>query len=75
MEKDHDKVRLLDLLDKEVFDPILRAREEDYSDSTRDSLNHPRAPRGGKKNVSTTMKALTWLLTSNATSVQGRPCA
>lgn len=38
MAKDHAKERLLDLLDREAFDPILKAREEDYSGSKKDAL-------------------------------------
>lgn len=40
MGQDDEKKKLLDLLDREAFDPILRAREEDYSGSDRKALQH-----------------------------------
>lgn len=40
MGKDGAKTRLLDLLEKEAFEPILSAREEDYPGRDREALKH-----------------------------------
>lgn len=40
MGKDGAKERLLELLEKEAFDPILRARENDYPGRDREALRH-----------------------------------
>lgn len=40
MVKDNAKERLLALLEKEAFDPILRAKEGDFPGRDRDALRH-----------------------------------
>lgn len=40
MRQDEVKEKFLDLLDRKAFDPILRAREEDYSGSDLQALHH-----------------------------------